>query len=332
MILLRIFKNSRTLGMAGLIVVALAIFLKSFIQTGEAGGHSGLLEISDMPFYNLIFGEIHFRPVLNRIVTLVLLFTISYMLIRIGVRYVLLEFRSLMPAFFFIMFSMALPSTQQVNPALVGSIFYLFCFAILFDVHDKQPDTFSVFSASIVLVLGSMFYLKLIWFVPLIWISLSTMRSVTWRELFYPVVAYLLLGLFLFTWYWAVINDAARFVTLIGENLAFNDSSESNHFSVFIFYGYFLLLVLVASVYMVNRFQARKTVIQNIYQVMFYMFVTGLLFFLFIVRFDTTTLLFISFPISFILSNYFHRKKSHWTHELALWVMVGLLVYVQLMV
>jgi hypothetical protein len=62
------------------------------------------------------------------------------------------------------------------------------------------------------------------------------------------------------------------------------------------------------------------------------MFVAGLLFFLFIVRFDTTTLLFISFPVSFILSNYFHRKKNHWTHELALWVMVGLLVYVQLMV
>ena len=266
--------------MAGLVVVTLAIFLKSFIHPGDPGGHSGLMEISDMPFYNLIFGEIHFRPVLNRIVTLVLLFIISYMLIRISVRYVLLEFRSLMPAFFFILFSMALPSTQQVNPALVGSIFYLFCFAILFDVHDKRPDTFSVFSASIVLVLGSMFYLKLIWFVPLIWISLSTMRSVTWRELFYPVVAYLLLGLFLFTWYWAVLNDSARFVTLIGENLAFNGSFESNHFSVYIFYGYFLLMVLVASVYMVNRFQARKTVIQNIYQVMFYMFVAGLLFFL----------------------------------------------------
>lgn len=332
MILLRIFKDSRTIGMAGLVVVTLAIFLKSFIQPGDPGGHSGLLEISDMPFYNLIFGEIHFRPVLNRIITLVLLFIISYMLIRISVRYVLLEFRSLMPAFFFILFSMALPSTQQVNPALVGSIFYLFCFAILFDVHDKRPDTFSVFSASIVLVIGSMFYLKLIWFVPLIWISLSTMRSVTWRELFYPVVAYLLLGLFLFTWYWAVLNDSARFVTLIGENLAFDGSFESNHFSVYIFYGYFLLMVLVASVYMVNRFQARKTVIQNIYQVMFYMFVAGLLFFFFIVRFDTTTLLFISFPVSFILSNYFHRKKNHWTHELALWIMVGLLVYVQLMV
>ena len=331
MILLRIFKDSRTLGMAGLVIVTLALFMKSFIQPGESGGHSGLMEISDMPFYNMIFGEIHFSPIFNRIVTLVLLFIISYMLIRIGVRYVLLEFRSLMPAFFFIMFSMALPSTQQVNPALVGSLFYLFCFAILFDVQDKRPDTFSVFSASLMLALGSMFYLKLIWFVPLIWMSLSAMRSVTWRELFYPVVAYLLLGLFLFTWYWVLLNDSTGFLTLIGENLAFTGSFEMKHSSEYIYYGYFLLMVLVASVYMVNRFQARKTVIQNIFQVMFYMFVAGLLFFLFVVRFDTTTLIFISFPVSFILSNYFHRKKNHWSHELALWVMVGLLVFVQLM-
>ena len=32
-------------------------------------------------------------------------------------------------------------------------------------------------------------------------------------------------------------------------------------------------LVILASIYMVNRFQALKTVVQNTYQVLFYMFV-----------------------------------------------------------
>ena len=333
--------------MAVIVIIALAIFLKSFIQefaaggaggagitegAEGAGGADGLRAYSAMPFYNMIFGAIHTTPIINRIVTLFLLWIICYMLIRIGVRYVLLEIRSLMPAIFFLVFSVALPSTQQVSPALVGSIFYLLCFTILFDVHDKRPDTFSVFTASMVLVLGSMFYLKLIWFVPLIWISLSTIRSVTWRELFYPVVAYLLLGLFLFSWYRVVQDNGQDFVKLIGDNLRFEGSFKSYHYSAYIYYGFFMLLVFVASVYMVNRFQARKTVIQNIFQVMFYMFLAGLLFFFFIARFDATSLVFISFPIAFILSNYFHRRKNKWTHELILWIVVGLLVYVQIMV
>ncbi len=331
MILLRIFKNDRSGGIAIIVTLAIAIFLKSFIQEFASGGADELAAYKAMPFYNLIFGAIHTTPVINRIVTIFLLWIVCYMLIRISFRYVLLEFRSLMPAIFFLIFSVALPSAQQVSPALVGSIFYLLCFAILFDVADKRPDTFSVFAASMVLVLGSMFYLKLIWFVPLIWISLVTMRSATIRELLYPVVAYLLLGLFLITWYWVVQDNGKEFIRLIGENLRFEGSFKPYHYSAYISYGFYMLLVLIASIYMVNRFQARKTVIQNIYQVMFYMFVGGLLFFLFIARFDATNLVYISFPVAFILSNYFHRRKNPWFHELILWIVVGLLVYVQVM-
>ncbi|MEN8193440.1 MAG: DUF6427 family protein, partial [Bacteroidota bacterium] len=320
MILLRFLKNSRTAGGAGLIILSLVIFIKSFIQSGGPEEVNGMVAYSGMPFYNLIFGSIHTTPFLNRIITLLLLWTISYMLIRISVRYVLLESRSFMPAIFFLLFSMALPETQQVSPALVGSIFYLFCFAILFDVHDKRPDTFSVFTAGIVLALGSMFYLKLIWFVPLIWISLATMRTVTWREIFYPVIAYFLLGLFLFTWYWAVLDDGAGFTTLIATNLSFEDSFEYRHYSVYIYYSYVTLIVLLASIYMIGRFRSRKNVIQNIFLVMFYMFVGGGFFFLFIARFNLSSLVYTGIPVSYILANYFHRKKNHWMHELVLWI------------
>ena len=340
MILLRIFKNSRSGGVFALMVIALAIFLPAFVQIWRPGGDAevapsgsyGLIGFSAMPFYNVLFGAIHRVPVLNRIIALAILLILCNMLIRIGVRYVLLDFRSLMPAIFFLIFSAVLPGTQQVSPALVGSIFYLSCFAILFDVHDKPPNTFSIFMASLVLALGSMFYLKLIWFLPLLWISLGTLRPVNWRELFYPVIAYLLLGFFLFAWYWGVQNDAPGFENLIRENLQLRGSFKPLHFSVYLFYGYFMLVVLVASIYMINRFQARKTVTQNIYQVMFFMFLAGLLFFIFVSRFDTTSLIFISFPITFILANYFHRKKNHWAHETAIWIMIGLLVFMRVMI
>jgi len=325
MILLRLFKNNRSAGMAVVILLSLAIFIKSLIRPGEFGSFTA------MPFYNLLFSSIHKVPVIDGIIALILLLILCYMLIRIGVRNVLLEFRSFMPALFFILFSMALPSAQQVNPILVGSLFYLLCFAILFEVYDKPPDTFTVFTAGLVLAFGSMFYLKLIWFLPLIWISLGTMRPVTWRELLYPVIAYLLLGLFLFTWYWVVLDDAAALAALIGRNLAFRGSWRPYHYSVYLYYGFFLLLVSLASIYMVNRFQARKTVVQNIFQVLFYMFVAGILFYMLIARFDPASLVFVAIPVAFILSNYFHRKRNHWSQELVIWILLCLLGFVQLM-
>jgi hypothetical protein len=326
MILLRLFKNNRSAGMAAIILLAIALFMKSFIYSVAPDGFTA------MPFYNLVFGAVHRVPVLDRIIALALVLVNGYMLIRLGVRYVLLDFRSFMPALFFILFAVALPVTRQVSPVLVGSVFYLLCYNVLFDVHDKEPDTFSVFSAGLLLAVGSMFYLKLVWFIPLIWISLATMRTVTWREMLFPVVAYLFVGLLLFTWYWGVLDDAARFGKVLGKNLAFGKSSlEPWHRSIYIYYGYFLLLVALASIYTVKRFQTRKTLVQNIYQVFFYMFVGGILFYLFIARFDPASLVFIAIPVAFVMADFFHRRKNHWTHELLMWILAGLLVYLQWM-
>jgi len=332
MILLRLFKNNRVAGIAGLFFLSLAIFLKAFIQGGGPGTGSEVFAHTGMPFYQLIFGAIHTTPVLNRIATLIILMFISYMIIRIAVRYVLLQFRSLMPAIFFILFSVVLPGTQQFSPALVGSLFFFLSFAILFDTHDKPPDSYLVFTASVVLVVGSMFYLKLIWFLPLVWAGLFTMRAVTGRELFYPVLAYLLLGLFLITWYWGIKDNMSGLGTLLKDNLAFEGSFRTYHFSTYFYYGFFVVLIGFASVYMWNRFQTRKTMTQNIYQVLFFMFVAGILFFVLIAKFDPITLVYMAMPLSYLLTNYFHQKKNHWTQEAAMWILLGLLLYVQLTV
>jgi len=333
MILLKIFKNDRMEGMAGLAVLTIALFLKSFIQEGsDPEGGSAIVAHTGMPLYKLIFGTIHTAPVLNRIVTIALLVLIGYILIRLAVRYMLLHFRSLMPAFFFILFSAVLPGTQQVSPALVGSVFFLLCFAVLYDVHDKPADTFMVFTASLFLVLGCMFYLKLIWFFPLLLLSLWTIRTVTWREMIYPLIAFMLMTLFLITWYWGIKDDINGFTTLIRENLAFTGSFRVYHFSTYIYYGYFILLIGFASLLMFKRFQTSKTMTQNIYQALFYMFLAGIVFFLLIARFDPTSLVFMAMPLSYILTNFFHRKQNHWMHEAGLWILLGLLVFVQLTV
>ncbi len=331
MILLRILKDNRTTGTTGMVLLLLGLFAKSFVQVTTHGGRAPLTSYTGMPFYNLLFGAIHTVPLLNHIIALMLLLFMGYMLIRISVRNVLLDFRSVMPAVFMFLFTAALPSSQQVSPALTGAVFYLFSFAILFEVHDKRPDTSSVFMASLVLALGSMFYLKLVWFLPLVWISLAIMRTVTWRELFYPVIAYFLLALLLLTWYWGILDNFSELATLIRSNLAFTRGFIPHHYSINIYYGFLLLLVFIASLYMFNHFPTRKTVIQNIYQVMFFMFLAGILFFVLIARFDPATLVFIAIPVSYLLSNYFHRRKNPWTHELVLWVVIVLLVYMQWM-
>ena len=69
--------------------------------------------------------------------------------------------------------------------------------------------------------------------------------------------------------------------------------------------------------------------VQNIYQVLFYMFIAGILFLTIIARFDPVNLVYVSFPLAFIMTNYFHRKRNPWSHELIIWILVGLVVFLQ---
>jgi len=66
-------------------------------------------------------------------------------------------------------------------------------------------------------------------------------------------------------------------------------------------------------------------------EALFFMFLASILFYHFVTRLDTTALPYLTFPVTFILAYYFHRKRNSWGHELALWILVGLLVYAQLM-
>ncbi len=332
MIFLRIFKNTRTLGNTVLILLLLGLFLPSFIRTLNPAQPLALQPQTGMLFYNLVFGAIHKLPLVSHLVTLLIMIFMSYLLIRIGTRDQLVQQYSLMPAIFFILFTAALPEARPVSPALIGSLFYLLCFYMLFEMQEQPPNTLAIFQASLILVVGSMFYLKLIWFVPLIWLMLYTIRPVTWRELFYPVSGYLILALFMITWYWGIKDNLSPLIQLISENIAFQGGFQPYHQSVYFLYGFFLLLVGISSLYMFGRFHTLKTDSQKIFQVLFYMFLGGILFFVFVARFDPSTLVYIAFPISFVLSFYFHRKKSPWIHEVFIWILLGLVVYVQLMV
>ena len=142
----------------------------------------------------------------------------------------------------------------------------------------------------------------------------------------------LFLALILVTWYWGIKDNMSALTRLISENIAFQGGFHAYHQSVYFLYGFFLFLVGIASLYMMGRFQSLKTDAQKLYQVLFYMFLGGILFYVFVARYDPSALVYIAFPVSYILSFYFHRKKSTWIHEVFIWILLGLVVYVQLMV
>lgn len=322
MILLRIFKNSRSTGIMAVVLAALALVIPELIQPGEPVGHQG------MPLFQMIFGEVHRIPFLDTLIATLLYILLAYLLVRIGVRFMLLEERSLMPALFLVLVAMCVPGALHVSPQLVASVFYLFSFTVLFDIAEK-PAPFGVFNASLFMSLGGLFDLRLLWILPLLWIAIISLRGFRWREIAHTLVAPAIVLLFLFTWYWGILDRPGDLQQILSKNIGFPAWALDWPLSFYLYSGFLLLLLLIASVHMITRFQSRKTMVQDIYQVLFYMFVGGSIYFVLILHMQPTGLVYLAFPLSFVLSNFFHRKRNHWSHELAMWLLLGALGYLQ---
>lgn len=322
--LLRLLKNNRTGGILFIGVLVILLWATTFIHP--------LLPDSDyqMPFYLVIARLTANSPLASTLLALLVNITIAVVIVRLNIRYFLIDDRSYMPATLYLLAATANPELHRISPVLIGGLFLLITLFILFNSHDDRPDSFRIFNASLVLVAGSLFYLKLIWFVPFIWITIGYFRSIRWREIFYPIVAYGLLFLFFVTYYWVIKDDAGQFGELLRSNLA--PSREKPGFSTpwIISYGWLFFLILLASGYIIPGFQAGKIIVRKIYLVFFVLFLYSIGFYFAAATFDKDVIILVAIPVSYLLANYFHQRRTRWYHELLLWIWIGTIAYLQL--
>lgn len=284
-----------------------------------------------MPAYHFFFDTLQGLPHLATIIALMFFSATAILLVRLNVKYFLIDDRSFMPATIFTLVAGSFPELHQLNPVLIGTLFLLVTIMILFNGHEDKPDSYRIFNASLVLGVGSLFYLNLIWFVPLIWLTILTIRPMRWRELVYPVIVYSILALFLISYYWVFLDDLDLLVRVLKNNLAFPvHYTAYNNWLILI--GYLLILIIMSSIYLLQRFQARKIVIRKLYQVFFTVFVYSILFDLIVTKMMLEVFYILAIPIAYLLSNFFHQKRNHWSHEVLLWIWIGIIVALRVFV
>lgn len=324
MLLLRLFKNNRVGGIVFVILLAILSYFVSFLSP------TGQVDEQGMPMYNLIFGQIDHIRVLNYILALAIHLLICLVLVRMNLRFTLIDERTFMPALFYLIIVNAFPSLHQVNPMLVGALFYLLSFIMILNAHDEGPDSLKIFNAFLVLFAGVLFYAKLIWFLPVLWLVLLTIRAVTPRELIFPMVAGIFVGLLTFTTFWIILDDLDGLAELLRSQLSFGGHLQPVRISIYLFMGFLLLLVIIASGFIITRFQARKIIIRNIYQVLFFMFLFSIIFFFLISGYRTGTIYYMAIPVTYLFTNYFQHGGSAFLKEIFIWILMGLMIYVQL--
>jgi len=322
--LIRLLKNIRTKGIFFIFFLMILLWLKSFLHPVSQE------EMISMPIYDLLFSFIASKQIISILISMLYFVALFLLIIRLNVIHFLLDDRSFMPATFFLLISATFPSTQHINPILISSLFLILSILVLIRGEEHRADPIALFNSTLLIAAGSLFYLKIIWFIPFLWITALIIRPVKWRGYAIPILVILMMGVFNICYYWVFKDDLSLFVDLLSNNLDMSGSFPGFRTSEWILLGYLFVLILISSLYLLNRIQVKKIIIRKIYQILFLLFIYSLVFYLFVSGHTTQVLSIIAIPVAYLLANFFHRKKTHWLHEVLLWIWLILIAYKQI--
>ncbi|MEX0986505.1 MAG: DUF6427 family protein [Bacteroidales bacterium] len=321
--LLRLFKNYRLSGMLFIIVLMIFPWLHAYLNPPPPN------QLTGMPFYELLFNGLNRHPFSQALMGMIFFGTLLIMITRFNVIHFMLEDRTYMPVFFYILITASFPPVMQLSPILVSTPFLLMAMLMLIRGDEHRANPLALFNASLLLAAGSLFYLKIILFIPFLWITASVIRPLKWRGIVNPILVVLMMVLFFVTYLWVFKEDLTLFPELLQKNLSIS-SGEFQGFDtpVLVLFSYLLFLLLVSGVHLMSRFKIRKIIIRKLYNVMFLLFIYCLLFYLFIAGYRAEIIFLLAIPMAYLFSNFFYRKRNHWIHELMIWIWIGLLAWV----
>lgn len=306
--LLRLFSGSGFLTGVLVFLFTFLLWIPGFFS------ETSWLEIShqqSMPFYRIFISWFGNNELAAKLTGFIFIVLQSLLLERLNAKFILIRKSTFLPALIFLALISFYSPSLKLSGSMFGSLGMILIINILFSTDKKDANTLLFFEAGLVLGIGSLFYARLLYFFPVIWIAQLILRPFYWREWVSPLIAVVLPYVFLTGILFLRGGELTRYPNLLMKNLNNFDNSFMFSTAGIIISLYVLFLVLIASAYILRVYQFNKIYIRNYFLFLFWLFLLSSVLFAFLTRFDSGIFYIAAIPVSFLLSNYFIHLRNN---------------------
>ncbi len=321
-----IFKSNHPSVIFIVIFFGALLWLHSFIDPGYAVDIAFAFK---MPLYYLYTAYLAKSMAVSVIMAFVLLLLQAFWLNQLNKKYILLPNQSYMPALFLVLLVGSYMPLHFSHPAILGAFFLVIAVDNLFKTYREHGQWLRFFDASLLISLASLFYIKMVYFILLIWIAMLVLRPFRGREWLVSLIGFATPYFFVLTYFYVFEHNLTYKFNLFLDYLfsQVNFPILPNYY--IIYFAFVALLLIVASLQMLRVFNTRKVRIRRYFMVFFWMFfITVVLFGLQQIRFEAFLVL-AAVPLSYLFSNYFSFTSSRTWSEIFLFLFLGLIAFVQ---
>jgi Family of unknown function (DUF6427) len=324
-----ILKSNRPGVIVIIVLSGILIWGLSIINTNTVGISGDILS---MPLYSFFENIIPVNSLASILVGFAFVLFQAFLLIQFNKKYILINHRTYLPAFFYILISGSFIPLQGFNPVIIGTIFLYLALNYIFSIYREEYALNKLYLAGFFISIASLFWIPFAVFFLIIWISLSVLRPFIGREWIVSLLGFLTPYLLVFVFYF-VVYDLSEITLLLGnikEGFLFVKEFHSIHLAYYLFYGFLGFIIINASYVLIMDFQMKKIRTRKYFVINLWVFVICLLLFFFFKNVSFEILYLISIPLSFLLTNYFYTVKRTWYLNSIIIILIGLIVYIQI--
>lgn len=306
--------------------MAVALWIRSFVHTEAYTFYPGEDMMILYKPISYLLGE---NLLLNNIVALIFAILLSFLILKLNVQYAFIKVRSFLPPSLFVLITSGMPDLHAMHPVYLATLFLVLTIDRIFNSYDKEVIHSNAFDAGIFLAIGSLFYLNLVFFFPLLWFGFIILKpKVNWREFVLTTIGFALPWLVALTFYMATGKQDELWQTL-QMNFTSHNSFLKNNLPLQIYIGYLVLLTLLGSIFLLSQYADKRISSRKFFKVFFWIFLISVILIVANPSVSQEIMIILTLPLTYLISNYFIFMKRQLWGEVFMYLLAAAIIYLQ---
>lgn len=324
--LLRALKSNQPFYFLLIPFIALALWLKPLMAPQAFPFYAGEnMMILYKPFNYLLAGNL----LLDNILALFFTVLLSLLILKLNVQYAFIRTKSFLPSILFVLITSGIADLHAMHPIYPAALFLVLTIDRIFNSYDKDVIHSNAFDSGVLLAIGSLFYLNLAFFFPLLWFGFIIVKpNVNWREYILTTIGFALPWGAAFAYY--MINGIQNeLTTTLQANFTLHQLFFKGNLPVQIYLGYLGLLTLLGSFFLLSQYDDKRISSRKFFKVFFWIFLISVILIAAHPGVSREIIVVAAIPLTYLISNHFIFMKKQLWGEILLFLLAAAVIYLQ---
>jgi hypothetical protein len=324
--LLKAFKSNQPYSILLLPLITLGLWLNSFLHPLAYPFFKGE---DSMILYQPIQMLLGNSPFVSTITALVFIILLAFLVLKLNQQYAFIRVRTFLPSYLFVIITSGLHELHAMHPVYPAALFLILAIDRIFNTYDKEQIHSNAFDSGIFLAIGSLFYLNLIFFFPILWIGFIILKpNVNWREYVLTTIGFILPWLAAIGFYLGT-GRYDELVQTLESNITFHQIFLRDHLPIQIYGGFLILLTLFGSFFLLSQFDGKKISSRRYFKTFFWIFLISVILVIANPAVSQEIIILLAIPLSYLISNYLIFMKRQVWGEVFLYLLAAGVIYLQ---